>query len=113
MAQKRKKNRLPLILGIIAILAFAGMAFAKKQGWVGEKILTKVATEKIERRQIIETVSANGKIYPEAEVSLVLMCRAKSCIWRYKKATLSKKDNYWQKLIEPFICRWWSVPKLL
>ncbi|MGB1206392.1 MAG: efflux RND transporter periplasmic adaptor subunit [Chitinophagales bacterium] len=70
MAQKRKKNRLPLILGIIALLAFAGMAFAKQQGWVGQKILTKIATEKIERRQIIETVSANGKIYPEAEVSL-------------------------------------------
>ena len=68
MAQKRKKNRLPLILGIIAILAFAGMALAKQQGWVGQKILTKIATEKIERRQIIETVSANGKIYHNRKI---------------------------------------------
>jgi len=45
-------------------------AVAKQQGLIGQEPLTKVSTEKVERRDIIETVSANGKVYPEVEVAI-------------------------------------------
>ncbi len=57
-------------LVIIAALAVGGLLFAKNQGMVGQKKLTKVSTEKIKTRTIVETVSASGKIYPEIEVKL-------------------------------------------
>lgn len=52
--------------GILLVLLLAGV-FAKKKF---AKDSVKVFTEKIEKRTIIETVSANGKIQPEKEVKI-------------------------------------------
>jgi len=66
--QKRKKF---ITIGIIVlVLVIIGFAIARKKGWIGSQDITKVSTELIARRTIIETVSANGKIEPEAEVKL-------------------------------------------
>jgi HlyD family secretion protein len=66
--QKRKKL---ITIGIIVlVLVVIGLAIARKKGWIGNQDLTKVSTEMVARRTIIETVSANGKIEPEAEVKL-------------------------------------------
>ena len=52
------------------VLVIIGFAIARKKGWIGSQDLTKVSTEMVAKRTIIETVSANGKIEPEAEVKL-------------------------------------------
>jgi HlyD family secretion protein len=51
---------------ILIILALVG----KKAGWFGKGYSIKVAVEKPEKRTIIETITANGKIQPETEVKI-------------------------------------------
>ena len=51
---------------LVLILAFVG----KKKGWFGKAETIKVAIEKSEYRNIVETISANGKIHPEMEVKI-------------------------------------------
>ncbi len=68
MTIKRKKTiRLGIIILIILIIF---LAIARRSGWIGKSDLTKVSTEKVERRSIIETVAANGKIQPETSVKV-------------------------------------------
>jgi HlyD family secretion protein len=55
---------------VILILVIIGFAIARKKGWIGGDKLTKVSTELVTKRTIVETVSANGKIEPEVEVKL-------------------------------------------
>lgn len=72
MATKKKKKSgkaLWILLFIIAALLGAAY-FLKSTGKVGAKKLTKVSAEKARLRQIIETVSASGKVYPEQEVKI-------------------------------------------
>lgn len=54
------------ILGILLVLAIVLIVLKKKEV-IGKKEAVKVASEKIIRRTIIETVSASGKVYPEDE----------------------------------------------
>ena len=42
----------------------------KKAGWIGGAEKKQVATEKVTKRDIIEVVSASGKIQPEVEVKI-------------------------------------------
>jgi HlyD family secretion protein len=42
----------------------------KKQGWFGKALSVKVAVENAEKRTIVETITANGKIQPEKEVKI-------------------------------------------
>ncbi|MCG9912360.1 MAG: efflux RND transporter periplasmic adaptor subunit [Flavobacteriales bacterium] len=46
------------------------LAFAAFLGSCGKKDITLVSTETVEKRTIVETVSANGKIRPETEVKI-------------------------------------------
>lgn len=65
---KRKKTiRIIVIAGIGLIIL---LAIAKKAGWFGGGDIEKVAIEKAEKRTIVETVSASGKIQPEVEVKI-------------------------------------------
>ena len=66
---KKRKNLIRIGIGVIIILIIA-LAVARKQGLIGKDDTTMVTTEKAELRSIIETVSANGKIQPEAEVKI-------------------------------------------
>lgn len=59
------KILLPAVI-VLIILAILG----KKQGWFGKAYTVKVAVEKVERRSITETITANGKIQPEKEVKI-------------------------------------------
>lgn len=54
------------IIGILVVVIIALIAL-KKSGVIGKEEGIKVATEKITKRTIIETVSASGKVYPEDE----------------------------------------------
>jgi HlyD family secretion protein len=49
---------------ILIVLAVVG----KKAGWFGKEEAILVAVEKAKRRDIIETITANGKVQPETEV---------------------------------------------
>lgn len=64
----KSKNKLYYIIGGIVIIAVIALVIAKKQGLIGKTNLTKVSTEIIERRSIIESITASGKIQPEKEI---------------------------------------------
>ncbi len=55
---------------IIAVIAVAVMVVGKKKGWFGNEFKIKVAVEKAEKRDIIEVITANGKVQPETEVKI-------------------------------------------
>jgi len=55
---------------IIAVVFIILAVIGKKVGWFGKEDVVKVAVEKVEKRSIIETITANGKVQPEIEVKL-------------------------------------------
>jgi len=65
-----KSKRLLLFLGIPALLLLVVLAVGKKQGWFGNEGLLKVSVEKGISREIVEIITANGKIQPETEVAI-------------------------------------------
>jgi HlyD family secretion protein len=65
----KKKNLIRILIGLAVVLIIV-FAIAKKKGWIGKPDVTKVSTEMVQKRTIVETVSANGKIAPEVEVKL-------------------------------------------
>jgi HlyD family secretion protein len=64
-----KGKWLYITLGVVASL-IAVAIIGKKQGWIGNSGVEKVAVEKVGRRTITETVTASGKISPQTEVKL-------------------------------------------
>ena len=65
-----KKNNLYIIIGI-ALVVIILLVVGKKAGWFGKSgNFKEVEITKVERIDIIETVSATGKIQPEIEVKL-------------------------------------------
>jgi HlyD family secretion protein len=65
---KNKKILKILVPAVILLLIFA--IVGKKAGWFGKAATVKVAVENAEKRTIIETITANGKIQPEKEVKI-------------------------------------------
>ena len=65
-----KNNRILIIIGAIVIVAVIGLVIAKKKGMLGDTGVKQVAVEKAQKRSIIETVTASGKIHPETEVKI-------------------------------------------
>lgn len=65
-----KSNKILKYLAPAVIVLILFAISGKKQGWFGKALTVKVAVEKIEKRTIIETITANGKIQPEKEVKL-------------------------------------------
>lgn len=63
---KRKNNRLIIALVAIILILVALAVWRSRSKEKGEK----VATEKVERRTIIEEVSASGKVFPQTEVKI-------------------------------------------
>lgn len=57
---------LAAVLVVLAVLTFV----AKKTGFIENRDKIKIAVEKVERRDILEKVGTNGKIYPVKEVKL-------------------------------------------
>lgn len=65
-----KSKKLIRYIAIIVVLAIVILLVGKKQGWFGSEFRIKVAVEKGENRDIIEIITANGKIQPETEVKI-------------------------------------------
>lgn len=55
-----------IIVGVLIVLAVIGT----KAGWIGGKDKKEVSVEKALKRDIIETVTASGKIQPEVQVKI-------------------------------------------
>lgn len=53
-------------MGVLLLFTIIG----KKAGWIGKGVVEEVTAEKVEKRTIVETVSASGKIQPEVEVKI-------------------------------------------
>lgn len=66
----KKKYSIWFWVGIGAVALILILVVAKKAGWLGDSNTTKVSAEKVQPRNIIETVSANGKIQPEVELKI-------------------------------------------
>ncbi|MDX9812579.1 MAG: efflux RND transporter periplasmic adaptor subunit [Bacteroidales bacterium] len=65
-----KNNKLLKILVPAALVLIVLAIIGNKQGWIGKGAMVKVAVEDAQRRTIIETITANGKIQPEKEVKI-------------------------------------------
>ncbi len=65
-----KSKKLLVIIGIAAVVLIIVLGIGKKQGWFGNEGYMKVATAKGIEREIIEIITANGKIQPETEVAI-------------------------------------------
>ena len=65
----KKKNNLPWII-LTGIFVIAILLTGKKLGWFGKDVTLKVATEKVEVRDITEIITANGKLKPQVEVKI-------------------------------------------
>ncbi len=63
--------RKPVVLALIALVVIIILlVVGKKQGWIGKEYREKVLAEKVIRRTITESITANGKIKPEVEVKI-------------------------------------------
>jgi HlyD family secretion protein len=69
MAAKKSNRLLYIISAVVIGLLILGM-FAKKKGWVGKATGTSVTVDKAKTTDIIERVSASGKVQPEVEVKI-------------------------------------------
>lgn len=65
-----RNNRLLFILLGLLVVVIGGMFVAKKQGWIGKPAGTEVLTAKAAAANIVEKVSASGKVQPETEVKI-------------------------------------------
>jgi HlyD family secretion protein len=65
-----KNNKILKILLLIVIVLILFAVVGKKAGWFGKALTVKVAVENAQKRTIVETITANGKIQPEKEVKI-------------------------------------------
>ena len=62
------KKLIWIISGIVVVVVT--LLALKKTGVIGKEEGTKVSIEKVEQKDIIEVVTASGKVYPEIEVKI-------------------------------------------
>lgn len=61
----------PVVFALVALVVIIILlVVGKKQGWIGQEYREKVLAEKVTRRTITESITANGKIKPEVEVKI-------------------------------------------
>src|SRR5665647_1571563 len=66
---KKKKNTV-LYLSIIGVVVIILLVVGKKAGWFGKDMALKVAIEKVQKKDITEIITANGKIEPQLQVKI-------------------------------------------
>ena len=93
-----KSRKLVRYIIIIAVLAIIVLLIGKKQGWLGSEFRIKVAIEKGEKRDIIEIITANGKIQPETEVILSPDVSGEIVELKVKEGDVVKKGDFLLKI---------------
>jgi HlyD family secretion protein len=66
---KKKSNKV-LYFSILCVVIIILLVVGKKAGWFGKDMALKVATEKVQKKDITEIITANGKIEPQMEVKI-------------------------------------------
>jgi HlyD family secretion protein len=69
MAAKNPNRLIYILAAVVVVLLIVGL-LAKKQGWIGKPTGTSVTVAPVKRVNIIERVSASGKVQPEVEVKI-------------------------------------------
>lgn len=67
---RKSSNKIWWITGIVLVVLMAGLFGAKQAGYIGKPKTTEVEYTNVKRNDIIERVSASGKVQPEVEVKL-------------------------------------------
>src|SRR5690349_5959143 len=65
---KKKRKIWWVIIALVVVVAL--LLALKSKGVIGKEEATKVSTEKVTKRTIIESVNASGKVFPEVEVKV-------------------------------------------
>ena len=66
----KKSTKWMWYLGGAVVLLIIFVIIGKNAGWIGNDLSIKVTVAKADKKSIIESVSANGKIQPEVEVKI-------------------------------------------
>ncbi|MFD2515732.1 efflux RND transporter periplasmic adaptor subunit [Pontibacter locisalis] len=66
---KKKSKLIPILIGVL-VLVIVGILVAKKAGWIGQEEGTEVVLSEAKEAEIVEKVSASGKVQPETEVKI-------------------------------------------
>lgn len=66
---KKRKNTV-LYLSILGVVVIILLLVGKKAGWFGKDMALKVASEKVQKKDITEIITANGKIEPQMQVKI-------------------------------------------
>ncbi|MBB6610238.1 efflux RND transporter periplasmic adaptor subunit [Pontibacter sp. Tf4] len=69
MAAKKSKRLLPIVIGVLLLLIIF-IVIAKKAGWIGKDEGVEVVLSEAKKTEVVEKVSASGKIQPETEVKI-------------------------------------------
>ncbi|MHC2990208.1 secretion protein HlyD [Pontibacter sp. HJ8] len=69
MAAKKSNKLIYTLIGALVLL-LAGALVAKKSGWIGKDEGVEVVLSEAKRTQIVEKVSASGKVQPETEIKI-------------------------------------------
>ncbi|TDB67988.1 efflux RND transporter periplasmic adaptor subunit [Arundinibacter roseus] len=67
---RKSSNRIWWIVGGVVVVLLGGLVVAKQAGWVGQTKPTEVEFSTVKKTDIIERVSASGRVQPEVEVKL-------------------------------------------
>ena len=67
---RKQENRLMRIFGATLFALGLLLLIAKWAGWISSEDGINVQTTKVQKRTIVQTVSASGKIQPEVEVKI-------------------------------------------
>ena len=66
----KKRRNTPLYLTILGVAVIILLIVGKKAGWFGKDMALKVSVEKVQKKDITEIITANGKIEPQKEVKI-------------------------------------------
>ncbi len=93
-----KSKKLIRYIAVLAVLAIIVLLVGKKQGWFGTEFRIKVAVEEGKKRDLIEIITANGKIQPETEVKLSPDVSGEIVELRIKEGDPVKKGDFLLKI---------------
>jgi len=65
-----KSNKVIILLVVLVAILIGVAIVGKQKGWIGQGNVLQVAVEKAAKRNVVETVTASGKINPHTEVKL-------------------------------------------
>ncbi|WP_299985994.1 efflux RND transporter periplasmic adaptor subunit [uncultured Pontibacter sp.] len=69
MAAKKSNKLIYTLIGVLVLILVLALV-AKKAGWIGKEEGTEVVLAEAKRSEIVEKVSASGKVQPETEVKI-------------------------------------------